>query len=138
MSIQEKKPRRRISKNLEMEPDAKEAKDISMAYKSPLPRYLNSRNRGKTEPKIMLKKMRSIKLHKLCSLKQSERRETSQLDWRSTDSSSNDSSSIRSSPDRIKAISFSDGKKETFQVCPCNFQSSFLKYIIHMERIQIS
>lgn len=84
-----------------------------MPYKSPLPQYLNSRNRRKTEPNIItLKKMRSIKLHKLCSLKQSE---TSQLNWLSTDSSTNDSSSFQSTPDRIKAISFSDGKKETFQ-----------------------
>lgn len=120
MSIQEKKPKRRISRNLEIEPDYAEVKDMSMQYKSVSPVQLNkSRNRGKTESKIMLKKMRSMKLSKLYSLKKTEKRAIPQLDWQSTDSSSNEySSSIHSSPDRMKkAISLSDGKRETFQVC---------------------
>ncbi|XP_063947448.1 calmodulin binding protein PICBP [Daucus carota subsp. sativus] len=93
MSLQDRKAKDRISQDPESRDVSKEVKGKRMTYKSPVPRRLNGSNRASTEPKIMLKKIRSIKLYKLYGLK---RRGTSQLDWKSTDSSSND---------------FSDGKK---------------------------
>lgn len=120
MSLQERKPKNRISQNLESQDVSKEVKVQRMPYKSPVPRRLNSSNRASTEPKIMLKKIRSIKLHKLYSLK---RRGTSQLDSKSTDSSSNDSSSNQSIQDNT--MTSLDGKKN-FEASPCILQVLFI------------
>ena len=105
MSLQDRKAKDRISQDPESRDVSKEVKGKRMTYKSPVPRRLNGSNRASTEPKIMLKKIRSIKLYKLYGLK---RRGTSQLDWKSTDSSSND---------------FSDGKKY-IEASPCIFTST--------------
>ncbi|XP_074371579.1 uncharacterized protein LOC141712507 [Apium graveolens] len=107
MSLQERKPKNRITQNPESQDGSKEVKVERMVYKSSVPRRLSSSSRTSTEhPKIMLKKIRSIKLYKVYSLK---RRGTSQLDRMSTDSSSNDSSSSKSTPDnRMRSL---DGKK---------------------------
>lgn len=106
MSLHESKPKNRISQNLESRDVSKEVKVKRMAYKSAVARRMSSSNRASSEPKIMLKKIRSIKLYKLYSLK---RRGTSQLDRMSTESSSNDSSSSNSTPENT--MSFLDGKK---------------------------
>lgn len=128
MSLQERKPKNRITQNLESQDVPKEAKVERMVYKSSVPRRLSSNNnRASTEqPKIMLKKIRSIKLYKLYSLK---RRGTSQLDRMSTDSSSNDSSSSKSTPDnRMRSL---DGKKN-FEVSPLHFTCK-IYYIFQIE-----
>lgn len=128
MSLQERQPKNRISQNLESQDVSKEAKVKRVVYKSSVPRRLSSSsNRASTEqPKIMLKKIRSIKLYKLYSLK---RRGSSQLDRMSTDSSSNDSSSRKSTPDsRMRSL---DGKKN-FEASPLHFKCN-LYYIFQIE-----
>lgn len=127
MSLQERKPKNRITQNPESQDGSKEVKVERMVYKSSVPRRLSSSSRTSTEhPKIMLKKIRSIKLYKVYSLK---RRGTSQLDRMSTDSSSNDSSSRKSTPDsRMRSL---DGKKN-FEASPLHFKCN-LYYIFQIE-----
>lgn len=142
MSLQERQPKNRISQNLESQDVSKEAKVKRVVYKSSVPRRLSSSNRASTEqPKIMLKKIRSIKLYKLYSLK---RRGSSQLDRMSTDSSGNGSSSSKSTPDnRMRSL---DGKKN-FEASPLHFtckiyyifqiEMQIFKYKINIMRIRI-
>ncbi|KAK1386591.1 hypothetical protein POM88_014769 [Heracleum sosnowskyi] len=114
MSLQERKPKNRISQNLESQDVSKEVKVKRMVYKSPVPRRLSSSNRASTEqqqPKIMMKRIRSIKLLKIYSLK---RRGASQLDRMSSDSSDNDSSSSHSTPDKKIYQAKSESEEESY------------------------
>lgn len=113
MSLQERKPGNRISHNLESRDVSKAVEVKRVVYKSPVPRRLSSSNRASTEqqPKIMMKKIRSIKLLKIYSLK---RRGTPQLDRMSSDSSGNDSNSSHSTPDKIIYEVESESEEESY------------------------
>ncbi|KAA8517188.1 hypothetical protein F0562_017485 [Nyssa sinensis] len=91
------------------------------------------RNRGGTEQKKNLKKLRSVKLSKLPSLKPSSRWEKSRFVQPFVDSSSDDASPKELSPIELsdtslncmKATSCSKAKRENFQASPHNSESSF-------------
>uniref|UniRef100_F6HLN8 Calmodulin-binding domain-containing protein n=1 Tax=Vitis vinifera TaxID=29760 RepID=F6HLN8_VITVI len=94
---------------------------------------LESRNRGGTEPNKRLNKLRSIKLPKVRSFKQSKRWVNSRSDRVSSILSGNQATPQKlspipmsdASPNYMKATSCSSARKENFQASPRNSESSF-------------
>lgn len=94
-----------------------------------------SSDMGGTEPKKKLKKLRSVKLSRLPSLRSSTRRAKSRFNHLPIVLSANVSSSGQStpfemsdgSPNFVKATSSADAKKETSQVSICISVSYFGK-----------
>lgn len=92
-----------------------------------------SRNRGGTEPNKRLNKLRSIKLPKVRSFKQSKRWVNSRSDRVSSILSGNQATPQKlspipmsdASPNYMKATSCSSARKENFQASPRNSESSF-------------